>query len=363
MRAILIFAATQIKRFFRDPVALFFTILFPLLFLFVFGSIFRNDSGISFDVAIFNHSDSAFAKKFAAKITEQEAFKKVDVGSFEEAKEKMGRGEIDSILLLPESFGAIGDRQLPTGALEVYYSEASPQTGQTVASVMNSVLMNINESMTGQAPLLSVEQKATTTTNLTQFDYMVSGLLGFSILSMGIFGLANQLPYEKKNGTLRRIRATPFTRTQLIFGTLIYYGLIGLLSLTVMMIVALTVFQFDMRGDWFQLVAFLIISIIVMLGFGLLIGGWAKNENQAAVLSNVVSFPLMFLSGVFFPRYLMPEWLQGITGYLPLTPVVDGIRYITTEGATLLDLGPQLAILGVWFVVIYVAAIKLFRWE
>ena len=130
-----------------------------------------------------------------------------------------------------------------------------------------------------------------------------------------------------------------------------------------MLTVALTVFGFDMRGDWLQLFAFLVLAIMLMLGFGLLIGGWAKNENQSAVFSNVVSFPLMFLSGVFFPRFLMPEWLQGITGYLPLTPVVDGIRYITTEGATLLDLGPQLLIMGVWIVVIYGLAIKLFRWE
>lgn len=363
MRATLIFAFTQIKRFFRDPVALFFTLLFPLLFLFVFGSIFRGDSDISFDVAIFNHSDTKFAQEFVTNATKDDTFKQVEVASFDEAKEKMGRGEIDSIIELPETFGALNEQKLPSGELNVYYREASPETGQTVASVMQSILTGISQGITQTKPLFSVAQKATTTTNLSQFDYMIAGLLGFSILSMGIFGLANQLPAEKKNGSLRRIQATPFTKAQLIFGTLIYYGLIGLLSLGIMLTVALTVFGFDMRGDWIQLFLFLVLAIMLMLGFGLLIGGWAKNENQSAVFSNVVSFPLMFLSGVFFPRFLMPEWLQGITGYLPLTPVVDGIRYITTEGATLLDLGPQLLIMGVWIVVIYVAAIKLFRWE
>ncbi|MGE5310006.1 MAG: ABC transporter permease [Sphaerimonospora mesophila] len=363
MRATLVFALTQLKRFMRDPVALFFSLAFPLLFLFVFGSIFRNDNGVSFDVAIFNHSETQFAKQFTENISKDKAFKKVNVASFDEAKEKMGRGEIDSIIELPKTFGQINDHHQPSGNLVVYYNQASPETGQTVAQVMQSVMSGINQEITGQEPLFKVEQKATTTTSLTQFDYMISGLLGFSILSMGIFGLANQLPAEKKNGSLRRVRATPFTRTQLIFGTLIYYGIVGLLSLTLMLVVALTVFNFDMRGDWLQLMIFLIIAIMMMLGFGLLIGGWARNENQSAVLSNAVSFPLMFLSGVFFPRFLMPEWLQGITGYLPLTPVVDGIRYITTEGATLLDLGPQLAIIGIWFVAIYALAIRFFRWE
>lgn len=363
MRATFIFALTQIKRFFRDPVALFFTFLFPLLFLFVFGSIFKGSGSVSFDVAIFNKSDTAFAREFTENIKKQETFKVADVASFDDAKDKMGRGELDSILVVPESFGKANEQKQPTGQLEVYYDEGNPQTGQTVASVMDTVLTGISENITQTKPLFTVEQKATSTANLTQFDYIISGLLGFSILSMGIFGLANQLPAEKKNGTLRRLRATPFTRSQLVFGTLFYYGLIGFISLVVMMIVALTVFQFEMRGDWLQLALFIIMAIVVMLGFGLLIGGWAKNENQAAVLSNIVSFPLMFLSGVFFPRFLMPEWLQGITGFLPLTPIVDGIRYITTEGATLLDLGPQLAIMGIWFVVIYALAIRLFRWE
>lgn len=362
MRATLVFAWTQIKRFFRDPVALFFTLAFPLLFLFVFGSIFRNDSDISFDVAIFNHSETRFAEQFIEGMKSEETFKEVEVSSFDEAKEKMGRNEIDTIIEVPEEFGELNENQQPSGTLNVFYNEASPDTGRTVGQIIDAQLRGIGQEITQTPPLFSVEQKPTTTANLTQFDYMVSGLLGFAILSMGIFGLANQLPAEKKNGSLRRIRATPFTRTQLIFGTLIYYGIIGLMSLVLMLVVALTVFNFDMRGDWLQLALFLIISIILMLGFGLLIGGWAKNENQSAVLSNAVSFPLMFLSGVFFPRFLMPEWLQGITGYLPLTPVVDGIRYITTEGASILALGPQLLVIGVWIAVVYVAAIRLFRW-
>ena len=88
-----------------------------------------------------------------------------------------------------------------------------------------------------------------------------------------------------------------------------------------------------------------------------------ENENQSAALTNLVAFPLMFLSGVFFPRFLMPEWLQGITGFLPLTPIIDGLRMIMTEGASLLQLGPELALMGAWMVIIYTVAIKVFRWE
>lgn len=356
-------AGVFIKRFSRDPVALFFTFLFPLLFLFVFGSLFR-DNGVSFDVAVINHSETKFAKDFIDQASKDKIFKiKADIKDTKTAKEKMGRGEIDSLIELPKDFGALDKKGVPTGQVVVYYEQSNPQSGQTVAGVMGTMLDGINKELTNTTDPLTVKQQPTKTSNLTQFDYVISGLLGFSILSLGIFGLANGFPADKKTGSLRRLRATPLKASQLILATLVNYALIGMLSLVLMIVVGLTVFDFNMRGDYFNLAIVALAGIIVMFGFGLAIGGWAKNENQSAPLSNLVAFPLMFLSGIFFPRFLMPEWLQGITSYLPLTPIVDGMRLIMTEGKTVLDLGPELLILGGWAVVIYLVAFKVFRWE
>ncbi|HEX6258856.1 MAG TPA: ABC transporter permease, partial [Candidatus Saccharimonadales bacterium] len=182
-------------------------------------------------------------------------------------------------------------------------------------------------------------------------------------LSLGIFGLANGLPSDKKAGMLRRLRATPLSAGELILGTMVNYIVVGMISIALMMIVGITLFDFNMRGDYLSFIIFVLLGMSVMLGFGLAIGGWAKNENQAAPLSNLIAFPMMFLSGSFFPRFLMPDWLQGLTSFLPLTPIIDGIRYITTEGKTLFALGPELLIMGVWAIVIYVIAIRVFRWE
>ena len=101
----------------------------------------------------------------------------------------------------------------------------------------------------------------------------------------------------------------------------------------------------------------------MIFGIGLAIGGWAKNENQAAPLANLVTFPMMFLSGTFFPRFAMAPWLQHVSTYLPLTPVIDGIRLIATEGKHLTDIGPQLGLTLVWTVIIYAIAFRVFRWE
>jgi ABC-2 type transport system permease protein len=363
-KLILILASTLLKRFVRDKVALFFTFLFPLLFLFVFGALFRDSNSVTFDIAFISHSDTKFASEFEDKLKKDKVFKISEkITTLDDAKERMGRGEIDSIVELPKTFGEPNSQDVPSGKLVVYYDESNPQTGQTVGSVMQQVLGGINKELTGHVDPFSVQQQPTKTTNLSSFDFLLSGMLGFTILSLGIFGLANSLPVEKKAGILRRLRATPLRASQLISAIALEYLLVGLASLAVMFLAGLLVFDFNMRGDYLNLIIFSIFSILLMFGFGLAIGGWAKNENQSAPLSNLVAFPMMFLSGVFFPRFLMPEWLQSITHYLPLSPIVDGLRKIMTEGQTVMQLGPELLIIGGWIVVIYLAAIKLFRWE
>jgi ABC-2 type transport system permease protein len=138
---------------------------------------------------------------------------------------------------------------------------------------------------------------------------------------------------------------------------------IGLMVVAVMFAVAMGALSYRPSADIISLIWYVIFSISMLFGFGMAVSGWAKNENQAAPLANLVSFPMMFLSGSFFPRFLMPQWLQRISDFLPLTPVIDGLRYILTESKTLFDLGPQLAIIAVWTVVIYIIAFKTFRWE
>jgi ABC-2 type transport system permease protein len=188
-------------------------------------------------------------------------------------------------------------------------------------------------------------------------------LLGFSIIGLGIFGPVNVFPELKKQGILRRLHTTPLRVWQYFTANMISQAVVGLMSIALMFVVAITVFHLNVVGNYITLTAYIILGITLILGIGLAIGGWAKNERQAAPLANLVVFPMMFLSGTFFPRFLMPEWLQTVSNFLPLTPVIDGIRLIATEGKGLLELGPQLALIFGWMIIIYVIAFRVFRWE
>src|SRR3990172_9811710 len=150
-------AITLTKRFFRDKVAMFFTLLFPLIFLFVFGSLFGKQGGARFNLAIIDQSHSAFTQKFTVDLKKSSFVKEKPVSSLDDAKQRMSRGEIDTILLLPPEFSKPNSAHQPTGQAVVFYNPGSAQTGQTFASILDGILGGVNETITGQKPLFSVE--------------------------------------------------------------------------------------------------------------------------------------------------------------------------------------------------------------
>lgn len=356
------FFTVSIKRLFRDRLALFFTFLFPLIFLFVFGALNHNNS-VSLSVAVINKSDSSFAKQFV-KNAEQSKVLKVDqtVTDFQTANQKMSRGEIDATIELPKDFGQVKNG-VPAGQAIVHYTQNNEQAAKTLTSILQAQFQGINAKLVTVKTPFTVKSEQTNTHSLSAFDYTFTGLLGFAILGAGIFGPMNYFPELKKMGILRRLHTTPLRVWQYFLSAMLSNAVTGLLSIAAMFVVAILVFDLKIVGNLLELAVFLAFGIIVILGIGLALGGWAKNERQAAPLGNIIVFPMMFLTGVFFPRFLMPQWLQGITGYIPLSPIIDGSRMILTEGKHLTDLGPQLGVMAIWLVIVYIIAFRVFRWE
>jgi ABC-2 type transport system permease protein len=361
---IITFVPIDVKRLFRDKVGIFFVFVFPLMFLLIFGFIFRNGDDVSFKVALLNRSDTEFARKFVDEAKKNEVLEvDKDITTLDQAKEKMNRSELTATIILPEEFGEVKNRQYPSGQAEILYDQNNEQGGQTLASIMETTFQSINKEFVPRDDPFTVKAESTATKGLTRFDYTFAGLLGFTMLSLGIFGPTTVFPRLKQRGVLRRYQITTLKVWQYFTSNVISNSIIGVLAVALMFITAMLVFDLKMRGDYFSLVAIVLIGVTMLFGIGLAIGGWAKNENQAAPLAQLVTLPMMFLSGVFFPVFLMPEWLQAITKYIPLTPLVDSVRLVVTEGKTLLDLGPQLLVMAGWTIVIYIIAFKVFRWE
>lgn len=362
---IITMAKINTRRVFRDKVALFFTIGFPLIFLFVFGGLNSGGSDISFKVAVINESDSSFAKDFAEGAAKNNVLSvDPEISTLDQAKEKMSRSELDAAIVLPKGFGDVAPgAAYPTGKANIVFTQNNQQSAQALSSILDAQFKEINSQFVETDVPFTVATEQLNERSLSAFDYTFAGLLGFAIIGMGIFGPINVFPELKKMGILRRLSTTPLKVWQYFVATMIGQVFIGLISLAVMFVVAITVFKLNIVGNYLELALFLILGIITILGIGLALGGWAKNERQVAPLANIIVFPMMFLSGTFFPRFLMPEWLQNISAFLPLTPIIDGIRLIATEGKHLIDILPQIGLVGLWAIVIYAIAFKVFRWE
>lgn len=362
-----VYAFTKIntKRFFRDRLAIFFTVIFPLIFLFIFGGLFGKDTSVSFNIALLNNSGSQFSKDFDKNIREAKVFKVSDkANNLDEAKERMKRGELDGIIILPESFGQITARQTtPSGQAEVLYAQNNDQAGTALTSVLQSVMKDINKGFGTVSEPFTVKAEASNDKGLSRLDYTFAGLLGFSILGVGIFGPMNVFPELKKQGILRRLHTTTLRVWQYFLSTAASQVAVGILSFAIQFAVAIVLFDLKVVGNYLELIVFLMLSTVMMLGIGLALGGWAKNERQVAPLGNLITFPMIFLSGAFFPRFIMPEWLQKVSDYIPLTPIIDGVRLIATEGKHLTEIGSQVGLVAVWLVVVYLIAFRVFRWE
>lgn len=143
---ILTFVRIDVKRLFRDKVAIFFTFAFPLIFLLIFGTIFRGDNEVSFRVALLNHSESAFATSFVEEVKQNEVLKIDDeVTTMEQARQKMNRGQLDATITLPEDFGEVDNGRYPSGQAQILYDQSNEQAGRTLGSVMESVFAEINK--------------------------------------------------------------------------------------------------------------------------------------------------------------------------------------------------------------------------
>lgn len=354
-----------LKRFWRDPTALFFTIGFPLIFLLIFGAIFGGGGGGNFSskVAFFNNSDSTFAANFVQQADEDPSFNIQEFVDYAEAEESLTRSQIDAIITLPEDFGELGSNSAPTGDMQVEYLESRADDTQALLAVLSGVLGSINQDIDPYDPPFKVEPKPLAKAALDPLDYLVSGILGFAIMGLALFGMANGFTADKKTGAIARLRAAPIRAYHVVLSTGIVYLVLGLVSVGLLVLVAVLVYDFNMVGDWFSFIAFTLISIASLFGIGLIIGGWAKNDKQAAPLAQLVGMPMLFLSGVFFPVFLMPQWLQNVSQFIPLTPVNEGLRLISSEGFTIFGLGKEVLILVLWAAVAYPIAFRVFRWE
>jgi ABC-2 type transport system permease protein len=210
-----------------------------------------------------------------------------------------------------------------------------------------------------QAPLLGNRR-------YKAIDFILPGQLGFSLLSAGLFGLAFLFFGLRDTLVLKRLNATPIGKPYIICGEALARIFFQMIIISIIILLGRYLFGFTLVKGLQTFVELLILSFVglaVFMGFGFVISGLSKSINSVPVFTNLLGFPQFMLSGTFFPYEGLPKFLHPICKSLPLTHLNTALRKISFEGLSLASCLPELAVLGLWAVILYGISFKVFKWE
>jgi ABC-2 type transport system permease protein len=352
----------SVKMYFRNLSAVFFTLFIPVMLVLIFGWLNTGGTGSSLDLSLVNNSQTDIAKGFVESLGKISAFG-VHQMSENEAMDKLGKGKTDLVVVIPADFGEVTDTGLKEAKIDARYNEGKPGNGQTAGLILGQVVAGINDSITKSPRPLGLENHGIKTNNLGIIDFLIPGIIAMSIMQLGIFSVAFGFVSFKTTGALRRLQATPTRPLLFIIAQSTARVLIGVIQVLILISLGTIFFHLHMVGNLAEFLVASTLGVIVFLAFGFCVAGWAKDENQAAPIANLITFPMLFLSGIFFPRDGFPAWLKTVTDFFPLTYLSDGLRRIANEGASLGAIRGDLLGMTIWGVIVFFVAVLVFRWE
>ena len=360
MNALLLLTVANIKSFTRDRAALFWTLAFPLIFVVLFGSIFsggNNDRTIGFA----DLDASPASAQLAAAFRAIPGVKLVD-GTEADLTARMKKGDVSSVIVVPQGYGQTVAAKTSTANVTVYTDPSQSAADGATRQLVGYVLSAVNQAATGLPPAVQPAFQAIQTSDLTFISYLVPSILGMSLMQLGIFS-AIPLVADRQKLILKRLQATPLRRWQLVGSNVLMRLLIAAFQTVIIVGVGSAFYKVQIAGSWPLIGALILLGSLAFIALGYVIASFAKTEESANGMTSVVQFPLMFLSGTFFPIDAMPDALKTVARALPLTYLGDGLRQVMVDGTPFAPLWVCFAFLGVWLVVCFGIAARFFKWQ
>ena len=344
-----------IKGYVRNRGAMFFALLVPLMIMVIFGLLSFGGSP-SVNVGVVDQAHNQLSGALLDSLRDIKSVK-LHSGSLDDEKRALEKGDRDLVVILPPTLG-----QGPTG-IPALYNQGKPQESQIAQAIMTRFLDQASFRVAGVQPGFTLDAQPIKSRNLTYVDFLVPGMIAMSVMQTGLFSVVFGIVQLKQRGVLRRLMATPVRVFDVLISQVTTRLVMAAVQTVVLLAVGLWLFHFHFSGNVLYLLLLGVIGSAIFIAMGFAISGYARNEETAAPIANLISLPMMFLSGIFFPRSSMPAWLQPITDYFPLTYVADALRKVSVDGATLWAVRWDLVGIGGWLAISIFIATRLFRWE
>ena len=350
----------SMRIWFRDRQAIFWTFFLPLVLISVFGLLdFGSFSTVG--LGIVDQADNDTSRKLIGDIRALDTFDISETLSEEEEREALLDGDRDLVLIIEPGFG---EAQSPVRRrVTVVYNQGRPQEAAAGRTIIQHVLDEITFAEGGFSDRYRIDAQPVDSRNLRFIDYLMPGVVALSIMQMGLFTVAFSFMQLKSRGVLRRLQATPVHPASFLFAQVFTRLTVSVLQTLVLVGLAVLAFDVHLEGNLVVMLLLAVLGAGVFVSLGFAISGWASTEDVAAPLANAVALPMMFLSGVFFPRDVMPEPLRAVADFLPLSYLADALRNVAVDGATLWSQWDNVLGLAAWLAVSFLVAVRSFRWE
>ncbi|MFI9271590.1 ABC transporter permease [Kitasatospora sp. NPDC052896] len=341
------------KAFLRDRTTVFFVLLMPLLFLVLFGALFKGSSSPHVKIAQYGPVtvlDSMPAGERAA-VTQVVTITRVTDEAA--ALEQVRKGTYDALI-----------EDGPDGQPVLHYSASDQVKAGSVQGVLNSVVQTANQAASGRPAAYTLTSDQVEDKSLKPIQYVTPGLLGWAIATGAVFGASFTLVNWRKKRVLRRLRLAPVSIGAVVAARVTVSVLVALAQTGLFLVVATTpFFGLKLTGNWWLVIPLVVCATIAFMSIGLVTGSIAKTEEAANGINQVVVLPMSFLSGSFIPLDSAPHWLQTVSHVFPLRYLVTSAQSVLTRGGGVMDALPAMGGLLAFAAVLTAIAWKLFRWD
>ena len=348
------------RGFVRDRAALFWTIAFPVLFIVIFGLIFGRDEGTEYPVGLVVQDQSAQTELVSEVLSNVDAFA-LTKEPLDIELNHLREGDRSAVVVIPEGFGASVESG-ESKAIRIHFDPTQQIVNQVVVPVLMQALEVADRTLTNSVPVIRTEFETLQSESLGYIDFIIPGIVAMSVMQLGMYGSINMVSMRERR-VLRRLQATPLRRATLVAADVTVRLGLTLLQTAILVGLGWAVFGVQVVGNLGLLALIVLLGVLVFLAIGFFVAAFTRTEQSFFPVAQAVVFPMMFLSGIFFPVDSVPDWLQPIVSAFPLTYLGDAVRQTMVGGAGLNPMWLNLVVLAAYGLVFFGGAVRFFRWE
>jgi len=376
----------DLMELFRNKLGLIMLVLMPIFMMSMVGFIYPSDTSISVSVALVNE-DEGYSNYTSASATFIMALEKLnnstgmmaitDASSLDEVRDMIQRGDVEGGIVIASNFTSslMSGKQ---GTITIVTDQSNPQMSTLLQTALKEVFEQMGtwlaqQNVQGLSPAVnasnslaivkpySVQTEGAVPGHFSYFDFIAPGIMAMTVMMSVMTGLPAAVSHEREVGTLDGMMVAPINRLAIILGKTLAQTARGLLQGTLILILAVALFGVTIHGSILLVFALLLLGVFSFVGLGVVITSFAKDQETAMMLMMTLMFPMMFLSGVFFPIQQMPWYMQGVSKFLPLTYASTALRKVMVLGADIPAITTELTILIVFGIVMTAVALPVFK--